>query len=201
MTQTKKTSANPMRNDSDISEYFEWLVDKAGGWDQRSLLSILHSIPFEWDVCNDSNREDDGAYQRWIFHEETGQDIPGDYSRGSGCSVLEMLVGLADSMHELMYGPQEGSCPQLWFQTFIYNMRLGYLNDERFEMLPEESEREARRIIRRFLKREYSYDGRGGIFPMPGSSTDVRKMELWYQMNAYCDRILLEMYSNFEPAE
>ena len=206
MTQTNTSlpsrRQHPFSTNEDIQEeYFEWLVNRAGGWDHRSLLSILHTTPFEWDVCNDSNREDDGAYQRWIFHEETGLPVPYDHIRGTGCSVLEMMLGMATAMHEFMYEPDGGSCVQLWFQTFIYNLRLGYLNDERFDSMPDECTAEAKRIIRRFLKRTYTADGRGGMFPLPGTSTDVRKMELWYQMNAYCDRILTEKYADLEPSE
>lgn len=192
MTQGKRISgSSPMWNDPDILEddYFRWLAGKAGGWDQLSLLAVLHSIPFTWSVCNDSNREDDGSYQRWIFHEETGKNIPKDYARGSGCSVLEMMVGMASAMHEFMYEPENGSCTQIWFQGFLYNMGIGYLTDTVFQRNPLESEEEAMEAVRRLLERDYARDGVGGMFPVPGSTEDIREMELWYQMNLYCNAI------------
>ena len=41
------------------------------------------------------------------------------------------------------------------------------------------------RIIDDFVKREYDFNGVGGIFPLKHAEQDQRDVEIWYQMSAY----------------
>lgn len=185
------------------SAYFDWMVDKAGGWRQRRLLGLLHETPFSWTIDKDANRADDGAYQRWLFYEETGIVVDGlDAPRGSGCSVLELLLGLADAVDDIMYEPDNGSCPQIWFQTILENMGIGYLNDTCFHEYRQNSVEEADSAVEKLLRRTYGKDGEGGPFhPLSKTCKDARKVELWVQMNDFCDQILTQRYSNVPPCE
>jgi hypothetical protein len=43
-------------------------------------------------------------------------------------------------------------------------------------------------VIDRFLYREYSPDGVGGLFTIDNSYEDLRTVDIWYQMLWYLDR-------------
>ena len=40
-------------------------------------------------------------------------------------------------------------------------------------------------ILNNLIRRRYHRNGRGGLFPLKRPSCDQRKVEIWYQMNAY----------------
>lgn len=180
--------------------YFDWLVDKLDGADYICLFEFLHSIEFVPVLSEDLNRSNDGAYQRWIFHEETGEDVPssewGEYS----CSVLEMMSSVSDAMHDMMYEPDNGSSSAFWFHILLDNLKLYKMTDAYFYKHRNASE-ECLDIVEKLLNREYDRDGIGSMFPMPGETEDMRNKEIWYQMNSYCDRILIHKYDRFEASE
>ena len=62
---------------------------------------------------------------------------------------------------------------------FIKNLGLDDMHDSRFD------ERQADSVIQRFLNRDYSYDGEGGLIYIPNCQYDLRDMEIWYQMMRY----------------
>ena len=96
------------------------------------------------------------------------------------CSVLEMLIALAIGCENyIMYDPDEGDRTDIWFWGMIENLGLDALDDWAFNY------EEFNAIIRRFLDRKYDKDGYGGPFFIENFERDMRKLELWYQLNYY----------------
>lgn len=161
--------------------YLNWLSEIAiPDADQRDLyqklLLGLYSEDFYWSVKNDGNRAGDGENLRWIFEDETGLIC----EKEGPCSVLEMLVALArDCENEIMYDPDEGDRTGVWFWEMIENLGLGEMDDWCFDLDQFDL------VMRRFLDRKYGADGDGGPFYICGFRGDMRRIELWYQLNFY----------------
>lgn len=161
--------------------YLNWLSEIAiPDADQRDLyqklLLGLYSEDFYWSVKNDGNRAGDGENLRWIFEDETGLIC----EKEGPCSVLEMLVALArDCENEIMYDPDEGDRTGVWFWEMIENLGLGEMDDWCFDLDQFDI------VMRRFLDRKYGADGDGGPFYICGFRGDMRRIELWYQLNFY----------------
>ena len=162
--------------------YFCWLIgfigDKYIEGNYQKLLWKLFTTDYIWELDYDRNRAADGLYLRKIFTRETGMFFMGRAS----CSVLEMMVALAkkaedDIMHDPDYGDRSGR----WFWTMIQNLGLDIYDDYTF------FEPEVDRILDVFLYRRYENNGSGGAFPMRSKCRDLRKTDLWWQMNAYLE--------------
>lgn len=136
----------------------------------RHLAAKMMDIPFRARLEGDKNRAADGESLRRRY-----SDVPSD-----GCTVMEMLVGLSQRM-TFMDGEDEA----YWFETFIVNLGLGWLDDIQWESRPHESEEGADRIIRNWMDRKFESDGSGGLFPLDHPEYDQRDVEIWYQANAY----------------
>lgn len=161
--------------------YLDWLVsiissDDYNEYSYQKLLTELYDTEFVWTVKNDDNRALDGLGFRDAYEDETGETCEKD----GECSVLEMLVALAYRCeNEIMWDPDEGNRTGVWFWEMITNLGLDRLDDWHFDgdVFIE--------IMRRFLNREYCKDGYGGPFYIEGFALDMRKIELWYQLNYY----------------
>lgn len=94
--------------------------------------------------------------------------------------MLEMMVALARrAEHDLMYNPDFGDRSGLWFWTMLQNLGLDIYDDYNWY------EDEVDRIVQNFLHHRYEKNGMGGAFPVKYASKDFRKMDLWWQINAY----------------
>jgi hypothetical protein len=98
------------------------------------------------------------------------------------CSVLEMMVALAiraetTIMDNTLYGDRT----KQWFWSMMMNLGLSTMTDDVFD------ERFVQNRIDIFLNRQYSYDGRGGLFFIPNTDTDLRNVEIWFQLCWYLD--------------
>ncbi len=159
--------------------YLEWLSRKAiPDQDLRvsyqKLLSALYEKEFIWFVKNDGNRAEDGERLRIIFEDETG----GKCRNHAPCSLLEMMVALAIRCDcEIMYDPDEGDRSSQWFWDMLENLGLSCMDDWTFD------QEEFDEITDCLLTRNYAKDGFGGLFYIEGISVDMRKIEIWYQMN------------------
>ena len=172
-------------------EYFQWLrrficgakLSKYGSYDK--LLQYLHNMEFTWTIPMDSNRAGDGKGLRLRFVSE--KRIPREtvelYLNGP-CSVLEMMVALADRCEtRIMSDPDIGDRTGLWFWSMITNLGLGSMTDGRFD------EAQARQIISRFLTRDYEPDGTDGLFIVHNSRYDMRTVEIWIQAMWYLEEV------------
>lgn len=161
--------------------YFDWLVDLIAEdeYDQRcyqKVLSLLFCKPFKWIIGNDENRANDGLLLRESYRSITGEEPE---KRGP-CSVLEMMIGLACRCEDdIMHDSDQGDRTSVWFWEMMDNLGLSAQDDYQFD------EDSANQIVDRFLNRNYRPNGDGGPFYIPNFGQDMRKIELWYQLNCY----------------
>ena len=161
--------------------YLKWLSEIAiSDPEQRDmyqkLMSKLYSTNFYWSVKNDGNRADDGVQLRHIFEQETGLIC----EKNGPCSVLEMFIALSiDCENEIMYDPDFGDRTSVWFWEMMDNLDISELDDWHWD------EDYFEFVITRFLDRKYDRDGYGGPFVINGFRGDMRRVELWYQLNYY----------------
>lgn len=160
--------------------YYEWLIAQIPEWGRYSvLLRSLYETPFRVILLMDENRVGDGlgmrnryaylcnlnAYERDILK----QSRP--------CSVLEIMIGLAQRFEEeymTLYSDEDPIGK--WFWPMINSLGLTYYDDANFDRFGYSQ------IMETFLNRAYSPDGRGSLFYIPGSNTDMRQVEIWQQM-------------------
>lgn len=162
--------------------YLQWLYGNVANINQKSrrrtywnLFRALYTIEFTWFVPNDDARVEDGRALRLEFMQELEiPEVDPDWM-DLGCSFLELLIGLS---RRLAF--ETDSLAVDWFWHLIANMELSEYNDStRF------SKNEIEHITTRISERTYERDGYGGLFPLRRPRKDQRKVELWYQMNAY----------------
>lgn len=169
-------------------EYFRWLTSQIEVLNNRSyreLFQRLHNIEFVWNVPNDDNRVYDGLTLRTEF---LGEDdgIPVDeilrrpVKFEEGASVLEVIIGLS---RRLSFNAG-GEAP-FWAWKLIENLHLGSM----FDPLTKRKADKVDEIIESLIWRTYERTGEGGFFPLNWSEDDQRKVEIWYQMNAYINEI------------
>lgn len=161
--------------------YLTWLYSRIGDVEEENpkrtywkLFRQLYSIEFVWVVPNDDNRVEDGRDLRLRFLEEW--HVKADrHWMSLGCSMLEMLLGVAYRLSFEAEGP-----PRVWFWELINNIGLErYTDDKRVDL-----ERIAE-VCDRVIWRTYSPTGQGGLFPLRESDEDQREVEIWYQLCAY----------------
>lgn len=159
-------------------QYFNWLIDQICGNElpyrhYRSLLMELYLREFTWIVELDDNQAAYGNQLREFY-----EDRFGEYPEIKGyCTVLEMLIGLAIREEEMMYEPGDEQ-PETMFWFMIRNLGLNGMTDDEYDA-SFVNER-----IRIFLERKYSENGSGGgLFVVKHPPKDMRKVDIWYQMN------------------
>lgn len=170
--------------------YFDWLYDMmcegryAKEISFRKLFVQLHQTEFIYLIERDENRAFDGIDLRYRFALDCGyMDIYEEYLDGP-CSVLEMLVALALICEEhIMDDPLMGNRTAQWFWRMIVNLGLGGMSDTHF------NKRHVIESIDIFLNREYSPDGRGGLFTIKNCDRDLREVEIIYQLYWYLNSI------------
>lgn len=159
--------------------YFLWLSQQVahveGFW---QFLRQLHSKEFVWVVANDDNRVMDGADIRYEFCAVHAID-PAKHRDWAelGCSVLEMLVGLARRC-----AFEADGTPAEWFWRMVSNLPLPPCTDEDYG---PNTARIVNETLDALIWRTYQPNGVGGLFPLQDPEFDQRNVELWYQLNAY----------------
>lgn len=177
--------------------YLEWLYSQVAYVNSRrpdqmywKLMIQLYSKPFGWSVRNDDNRAEEGRQLRLEFLESTGYQLqqPIHFFMDLDCSMLEMLIALSRASAFETDGDTAG-----WFWRFIYNLELHRYSDDIYEISIQEEVEEA---LNRVIQRTYSPSGQGGLFPLRNTVVDQRRVELWYQKEAY---ILEGLYVHATP--
>lgn len=165
--------------------YYSWLVGLIGdGYVQvnyQRLLWKLYKTDYIWELDYDRNRAVDGLYLRREYQRQGGM-FTTEFAQRENCTVLEMFIALArraedDIMHDPDYGDRSGQ----WFWTMLQNLGLDVYDDYHW------FEKEVDRILDVFLHRRYEKNGIGGAFPVRKMTRDLRKTDLWWQMNAYLE--------------
>lgn len=172
--------------------YFMWIYhrvidDSLVKGTYYRLLHLLHEKTFRYSIAMDMNREEDGLDLRYRFADETETDkrIAASVLDSRPCTVLEMMAALAIRLEEqIMAAPGKNDRTCIWFVAMLDNLGLNVMDDENFD------EQESDMIIERFLDRDYERDGRGSLFYIPDCNTDMRNIEIWYQMNRYINEVI-----------
>lgn len=159
------------------SRYFYWLCQMVGGcYNHHMLLYRMFVRDFYSEVGMDENRSSDGTFLREVYVEDEGEEYP----MLRGCSILEMLIGLARRMDtDILYDSDYGDRTHEWFWLLIKNLGLDRHDDNHYV------DDEVNEILDILLDREYGTDGAGGLFPLRHSERDQRKVEIWDQMQSF----------------
>ena len=169
-------------------KYFEWLTDKVV-IDKNSfnkLFAQLHEIPFVYSIPLDRNRAFDGRDLRYRFTCDYGCRDDALDSLPSICSVLEMMIALSIRCEEyIMCDPLYGDRTAQWFWRMVSSLGLNDMYDSNYD------QDYVRDVVARFLNREYSPDGRGGLFIIKNCELDLRTVQIWHQMLRYLNDITL----------
>lgn len=159
--------------------YFKWLCAKVmpqHSDNYNGLLTVLHRTEFVWVVPGDDNRAADGIELRLDFLRETNFFRERAWFE-TPCSVLEMLIALS---YRTAFQTQ--TTVQDWFWLFIQNLGL-----EECRRITDGDIPAIQSILDRFIWRNYSYNGDGGLFPMRSPRRDQRKVEIWYQFGDFVE--------------
>lgn len=171
-----------------LDDYFDWLYfivvrdNRIKRKSYRKLLSLLHSIDFEYSVDYDENRAYDGRNLRWWYVDDGGDASIFDWEQP--CTVLEVLIGMAFQMKNIMEDPEEYTDVDRWFWMMLENIDLADMSNSKF------NKRYVLDRVDMFMHRTYDSDGDGNIFYIKDCREDLREVELWCQMCWYLDSIL-----------
>lgn len=152
--------------------YLDWLqgqVATPAGRSYGQLFRELADKEFVWLIPNDDNRLADGLELRLEFFDE---------SVDGGVSVLEVLIGLSRRLAFVAEGEAE-----FWAWRLIENLEL----TKCWDPLSVRKIRDLDDKLDALIWRTYHSDGQGGFFPLAWPEEDQRKVELWYQLNAYVE--------------
>lgn len=174
------------------NDYFQWLCDLIDAYDERRSYIYLMRKLFETEfsnetadlIPNDDNRIEDGLALREDFVEEIKAK---DHLILCGpCSLLEMIIGLSFRIENII-----GSYDYItWFWEMIGNLELLEYDDGNHIWKERRMTNVIDDIVYILLRREYSRDGDGSLFPLNRAKQNMRNVEIWYQMNNY----LIERY-------
>lgn len=174
------------------NEYFEWMYNivcndiYSKRTTYRKLLCRLHDLEFTYILEMDGNRAEDGIDLRHRFGYECGypNSTISYYLDGGPCSVLEMMIALALRCEDNIVEDYDlGNRVGQWFWGMVVNLGLGHMNNEHFDRDYVDE------VIFKFLQREYTHDGEGGLFKVENCRYDMRETEIWYQMHYYLEDI------------
>ena len=165
------------------NDYLTWLVNRMNiveGRDYNLLLRELYNYEFYAIVKYDEDRGMDGVVLRDIWAEETGY-------RGSvnfrPPTILETIIGISLRIEDKIFG---GPWADEWdykmiFWDLIKNLGLleydGELSSRDYEFIGT--------VLEGFLSKTSHCDTFGNIFIFSVTPRNVRKMNLWAQMDAY----------------
>lgn len=182
-----------MTKDELIDLYFDWMYqlvvnDRYFNKSYRKLFARLYDTEFTYTIPMDGNRAEDGIDLRYRFGRELelSDAMIASYLDDCPCSVLEMMIALSIRCEEhLMDNPDVGNRTGQWFWEMLVNLELGNMDDMHFDRYQVDQ------ILERFLERGYARNGEGGLFTV-NNGHDMRRTEIWYQMNYHLTDILSE---------
>lgn len=172
-----------------MNRYLDWLYHlisrpTPNDSEYHQLINYLYTVDFYSLVPNDDNRIEDGINLRSQFLDLNGGYLITNFDRDQPCSLLEMLIALAQRMEQQLVGSLYEKSISECFWIFMENLDLISCDDSVFNEYYAEDKSVT------FLERKYDFDGFGGLFPQFEPEKDQREVEIWYQMSEY----LLENY-------
>jgi len=164
--------------------YFDWLCslvcEPPSRKDiYRKLLRRLHETEFTFSLEMDGNRFEDGINLRYVFGVRNGyKDTQIAVGLDNGpCSVLEMMVALADRCEEtIMSNSEYGNRTHIWFWSMIKSMALDSQAVIKYDAMYVDH------CVDLMLNRQYSSNGAGGLFTLKRPPRDMRDVDIWCQL-------------------
>jgi hypothetical protein len=163
--------------------YLDWLfalVESARpGQTFLSLFRALHRTKFMADnrVPLDNNRVSYAIGLRLEFFQTAGiQDT--EYFEEDRISMLELLMQLAYDMGEIT--SREDNIPSYFFEL-LENLGICIPDDAYIDT--DSTDTLVYLVLQKVIKRRYA--SHGLLFPLRHPEADQRRVELWFQMNAY----------------
>ena len=170
-------------------DYFQYLchlarLNEHAGKNYTILAKDLHKMPFRVVLDRDDNRVGDGLELREDYARTYGEHVV--YDSMSGCSVLELLLGVAKRMDFELSDPYDANeHVHRYFWELIQNLGLDTYDDDSYFTIGGWFS--CKDILDRFVDRNYRRNGQGGLFPLRYPKGDQRCVEIWYQMHAYLE--------------
>ena len=182
-----------MTRDELIDQYFDWMYqlvvdDRDSEQSYRKLFFNLHGTECTYTIPMDGNRAEDGIDLRYRFGREHlySDAMVASYLDDRPCSILEMMIALSIRCEEhIMDDPDVGDRTGQWFWSMLVSLGLGGMEDRKFDRYFVDE------TLERFLDRGYERSGEGGLFTV-NNGRDMRRTEIWYQMNYYLSEIIKE---------
>lgn len=172
------------------SQYLEWLtslIDDGRANNHTALLRHLFEYDFRYTHHMDANRLADGLDLRYRFGRENGIDdrIIATFIDDKPASVLEVMVALAVRCEDhIMENSDIGNRTPIWFWGMVDSLGLSDMDDEGYDADNVDF------VMERFLDCAYDRDGSGGLFTVHNPTTDMRNLDIWYQMCMFLETIL-----------
>ena len=167
----------------EVNKYFRRLVGMVGvdiesepDLSYLLLMRALFKKEFYWTLEFDEHRAMDGITLREELFDSKMELGP--------CSVLEMLAALAKRCDDLLWDGRDRT--DVWFWDMIENLGLDSFVDSNFDSMSVDL------ILNKWMDRDYDQNGSGGLFYCGNSERDMRKLEIWEQMQAYIMNIFDE---------
>lgn len=175
--------------------YFDFLIQKISPNQTQArrysvLLKLLFNEPFSYSYDMDANRYDDGLALRnnYIYHMKDEYGLSNEdldeldrWVQSIKCSWLEAMVALAIKCEDIMSEPEINHTSK-WFWGMIDSMGLSDQIDEKID-IGYVSE-----TLMKIYHHDYSPDGYGGMFYVPGTNIDMRHEEIWTQAMGYLNQ-------------
>ena len=182
-----------MTRDELIDQYFDWMYqlvvdDRYSNKSYRKLFARLYDTEFTYTIPMDGNRAEDGINLRYRFgREQLYSDVMvASCLDDRPCSILEMMIALSIHCEEhIMDDPDVGDRTGQWFWSMLVSLGLGGMEDRKFDRYLVDA------TLERFLDRGYERNGEGGLFTV-NNGRDMRRTEIWYQMNYYLSEMMKE---------
>lgn len=167
-----------------VDSYFDWLCELINlRYDQYEILiRELYSIDYIWVRPLDSDRAEDGLILRKTYH--SSQGFSGSLD-DKPCSVLEVLITLAQAMNFILDDDDRGDRTRIWFWELIKNLGLTDFTNVKIEQSSYSILNTVRYICEIWMLRQFQYDGRGSPFPLRHPYEDQRSLDMVRQLNAY----------------
>lgn len=156
------------------SDYYLWLESLVNDGNHHKLIRYLHDKDYYWQFSLDDNRAAGGINLRRKYAYENGIEL---YDIGVyPCTVLEMLIALADRMVEILTMDIYD-----WFWDLLNNLKLDQFDDAHFD------KDKVDHILTVWLSRQFDSKGNGSLFPLSNYPGDCRNLDVWSQMNAWIE--------------
>lgn len=169
-------------------KYYIWLINQVCDISEirrySKLLQQLFETEFTWKFPLDESRADDAlGLRKDYFYDANLYHYP-ESLESEPANVLEVMVALANRIElDIMGDPDIGNRVPKWFWEMIDSLELSAMTNDYYD------DDYVDFILDRFLNREFEPNGRGSLFTVRYPKRDMRKLEIWYQMQAYLNEI------------